>query len=44
MGWHTRGDMGGIWSPPLKLLDGAWFALDGRWLPPAAAAPVIASG
>ncbi len=35
MGWHTRGEMGGIWSPPLKLLDGAWFALDGQWLPPA---------
>ena len=35
LGWHTRGEMGGIWSPPLKLLDGAWFALDGQWLPPA---------
>ena len=35
MGWHTRGEMGGIWSPPLKLLDGVWFALDGQWLPPA---------
>ncbi len=35
LGWHTRGEMGGIWSPPLKLLDGAWFALDGEWLPPA---------
>jgi hypothetical protein len=35
LGWHTRGEMGGIWSPPLKLLDGVWFAVDGQWLPPA---------
>ena len=21
--------MGGIWSPPLKLLDGIWFGVDG---------------
>jgi hypothetical protein len=27
--------MGGIWSPPLKLLDGVWFAIDGQWLGPA---------
>jgi len=20
--------MGGIWSPPIKLLDGVWFGLD----------------
>ncbi|WP_254546247.1 hypothetical protein [Halomarina pelagica] len=32
MGWHIEGEMGGIWSPPLKLLDGVWFALDGEWL------------
>jgi hypothetical protein len=32
MGFHTRGEMGGIWSPPIKLLDGLWFALDGSWL------------
>ena len=25
-GWHTRGEMGGIWTPPIKLLDGVWFA------------------
>ncbi|MDX6282560.1 MAG: hypothetical protein QOH03_3631, partial [Kribbellaceae bacterium] len=31
-GWHTRGEMGGIWSAPLKLLDGIWFGLDGSWL------------
>ena len=31
-GWHTRGEMGGIWTPPLKLLDGLWFGVDGGWL------------
>ena len=31
-GFHTRGEMGGIWSPPVKLLDGVWFGLDGQWL------------
>jgi hypothetical protein len=36
MGFHTRGEMGGVWSPPLKLLDGIWFAVDGRWLNDAA--------
>jgi hypothetical protein len=34
-GWHIRGEMGGIWSPPIKLLDGVWFALDGNWTGPA---------
>ncbi len=32
MGFHTRGEMGGIWSPPIKLLDGVWFGVDGSWL------------
>ena len=32
MGFHTRGEMGGIWSPPIKLLDGLWFGVDGQWL------------
>ena len=36
MGFHTRGEMGGVWSPPLKLLDGIWFAVNGRWLNDAA--------
>jgi hypothetical protein len=36
MGFHTRGEMGGIWTQPLKLLDGIWFGVDGQWLPPAA--------
>ena len=31
-GFHTRGEMGGIWSPPIKLLDGVWFGLDGQWV------------
>ena len=25
MGFHTRGEMGGIWTPPVKLLDGIWI-------------------
>ena len=35
MGFHTRGEMGGIWSPPIKLLDGIWFGIDGSWIGPA---------
>jgi glycogen debranching enzyme len=35
MGWHIRGEMGGVWVHPIKLLDGYWFALDGAWLPSA---------
>jgi hypothetical protein len=35
MGFHTRGEMGGVWTPPLKLLDGLWFSIDGRWVGPA---------
>ena len=31
-GWHIRGEMGGFWTPPIKLLDGLWFAVDGTWL------------
>ena len=31
-GWHIRGEMGGFWSPPIKLLDGVWFGVDGTWL------------
>jgi len=34
-GWHITGEMGGIWSPPVKLLDGVWFGLDGQWVGPA---------
>src|SRR4051794_1277124 len=31
-GWHIRGEMGGFWSTPIKLLDGVWFAANGMWL------------
>src|SRR5690242_10165508 len=34
-GFHTRGEMGGILAPPIKLLDGIWFGVDGSWLPAA---------
>src|SRR5215207_7314313 len=35
MGWHIRGEMGGVWAHPIKLLDGYWFSVDGQWLPAA---------
>jgi hypothetical protein len=35
MGSHIGGAMGGIWTPPIKLFDGFWIAVDGEWLPPA---------
>src|SRR4051812_8191215 len=31
-GWHIRGEMGGFWTQPIKLLDGVWFGLNGNWL------------
>ena len=31
-GFHTRGEMGGFWSQPIKLLDGVWFGAGGTWL------------
>jgi hypothetical protein len=34
-GWHITGEMGGVWTPPLKLLDGLWFGVDGQWVGPA---------
>jgi hypothetical protein len=34
-GWHVGGEMGGVWTQPLKLVDGVWFAIDGTWLAPA---------
>src|SRR3954452_5101430 len=34
-GWHVTGEMGGIWSQPLKLVDGVWFGIGDQWLPPA---------
>jgi hypothetical protein len=35
MGFHTRGEMGGVWSPPIKLLDGLWFGIGDQWVRPA---------
>jgi hypothetical protein len=34
-GWHITGEMGGVWTPPIKLVDGVWFGIDGKWLAPA---------
>ncbi|MGH8861289.1 MAG: glycogen debranching protein [Jatrophihabitantaceae bacterium] len=34
-GWHITGEMGGVWTPPLKLVDGVWFGLGGQWVGPA---------
>src|SRR3954471_25050234 len=31
-GWHSTGEMGGVITPPLKLLDGVWFGVDGQWV------------
>ena len=31
-GFHTRGEMGGFWTPPIKLLDGIWFKAGDSWL------------
>jgi hypothetical protein len=36
IGWHTTGQMGGVFAPPVKLLDGLWFGLGGNWLDDAA--------
>jgi hypothetical protein len=32
IGWHITGQMGGVWAPPVKLLDGVWFGVGGTWL------------
>jgi hypothetical protein len=34
-GWHTTGEMGGIITPPLKLLDSVSFGVNGDWVGPA---------
>src|SRR4051812_8045186 len=31
-GWHITGEMGGVWAPPLKLVDGVWFGIDDAWV------------
>lgn len=35
LGSHLRGEMGGVWTHPIKLLDGFWLRVDGEWLPSA---------
>jgi glycogen debranching enzyme len=35
LGTQIKGEMGGVWAHPIKLLTGYWFAVDGEWLPPA---------
>ena len=30
-GWHITGEMGGIVTPPLKLLDSLYFGVNGEW-------------
>jgi len=30
-GWHISGEMGGVWAPPLKLVDGVWFGVNRKW-------------
>ena len=34
-GWHIDGEMGGVWAPPLKLVDGVWFGVGDAWVGPA---------
>ena len=34
-GWHITGEMGGIVTPPLKLLDSLSFGVNGEWVGPA---------
>ncbi len=31
-GWHITGEMGGVWAPPLKLVDGVWFGIGKAWI------------
>ena len=38
-GFHTRGEMGGFWTPPVKLLDGLWFKAGGTLADVVAATP-----
>ncbi len=30
-GWHITGEMGGVWTPPMKMLDGIWFGVGDQW-------------
>jgi hypothetical protein len=31
-GWHIAGEMGGVWTEPIKLVDGVWFGIDDEWV------------
>src|SRR5258707_14142331 len=39
MGFHTRGEMGGMWTPPIKALDGIRFDVNAQGNAPAASPP-----
>src|SRR3954451_17395250 len=30
-GWHITGEMAGVWTPPMKMLDGIWFGVGDQW-------------
>jgi glycogen debranching enzyme len=32
LGSHVKGEMGGLWAPPIKLIDGLWLRVDETWL------------
>jgi GH15 family glucan-1,4-alpha-glucosidase len=32
LGWHIVDEMGGVWFPPLKALDGIWLRFNGKYL------------
>src|SRR5215213_3264246 len=34
-GWHITGEMGGVWTQPLKLVDVVWFGVGNEWVGPA---------
>ena len=34
-GWHITGEMGGIITPPLKLVDSVYFGVNQQWVQPA---------
>ena len=35
-GWHTTGEMGGIFTPPLKLVDSLYLGVNKQWVGQAA--------
>ena len=45
-GWHIRAEMGGVWTPPIKLVDGVWLRVADQWLgdPDGAAATRTTAG